>query len=82
MSAVDRIRTYQDALIAIRQDLHRHPELGLEEHRTAGIVAGPQIVFITSVSSVSSGKTLNWCRCCIPIWSRSKPIPARSNRSS
>ena len=40
MSAIDRIRRYQDELTAIRHDLHRHPELGLEEHRTAGIVAG------------------------------------------
>lgn len=28
-----------DALGALRRDLHRHPELGFEEHRTAGIVA-------------------------------------------
>ncbi|MBM7515940.1 amidohydrolase [Nocardioides nitrophenolicus] len=28
-----------DALIATYQDLHRHPELGRQEHRTAGIVA-------------------------------------------
>ncbi|WP_226780622.1 M20 aminoacylase family protein [Oceaniglobus trochenteri] len=27
------------ALTALRRDLHRHPELGFEEHRTAGIVA-------------------------------------------
>ena len=26
-------------LVAIRRDIHAHPELGLEEHRTAGIVA-------------------------------------------
>ena len=39
MSAIDAIRGYQDELIAIRRDLHAHPELGLEEHRTAGIVA-------------------------------------------
>ncbi len=26
--------------VALRQDLHRHPELSREEHRTAGIVAG------------------------------------------
>ena len=40
MSALEHIRRYQDELTAIRHDLHRHPELGLEEHRTAGIVAG------------------------------------------
>ena len=39
MPALDQIRGYHDALAAIRQDLHAHPELGLEEHRTAAIVA-------------------------------------------
>ena len=28
-----------DELTAIRRDIHAHPELGLEEHRTSGIVA-------------------------------------------
>jgi hippurate hydrolase len=28
-----------DALIATYEDLHRHPELGRQEHRTAGVVA-------------------------------------------
>ena len=27
-------------LVALRRDLHAHPELGFKEHRTAGIVAG------------------------------------------
>ncbi len=39
MSIVDAIRAYQDELTAIRQDFHANPELGLEEHRTAEIVA-------------------------------------------
>jgi metal-dependent amidase/aminoacylase/carboxypeptidase family protein len=26
-------------VVATRRDLHRHPELGFEEHRTAGKVA-------------------------------------------
>ncbi|WP_075222637.1 M20 aminoacylase family protein [Acuticoccus yangtzensis] len=39
MSIIDTIRTYHDDLIAIRRDLHAHPELGLQEHRTAEIVA-------------------------------------------
>jgi hippurate hydrolase len=39
MPALDHIRTYHDELTAIRHDLHTHPELGLEEHRTAAIVA-------------------------------------------
>ena len=28
-----------DETVAIRRDLHAHPELAFEEHRTAGIVA-------------------------------------------
>ncbi len=28
-----------DDVVALRRDFHRHPELGFEEHRTAGIVA-------------------------------------------
>jgi amidohydrolase len=39
-ATLDTIRTFQSELTAIRQDLHRHPELGLEVPRTAGIVAG------------------------------------------
>ena len=39
MSIVDHIRAYQDELTAIRRDIHAHPELGLQEHRTAAIVA-------------------------------------------
>ena len=33
------IRAYEQDLVAIRRDLHAHPELGFEEVRTAGIVA-------------------------------------------
>jgi hippurate hydrolase len=39
MPAIDTIRGFHDELTAIRRDLHANPELGLEEHRTAGIVA-------------------------------------------
>src|SRR5437762_111161 len=35
---VDHIRAWQDEFIAVRRDLHAHPELGFEEHRTARIV--------------------------------------------
>ena len=38
-SALDRARLYQDELSAIRRDIHAHPELGLEEYRTADLVA-------------------------------------------
>ena len=39
MPVIDHIRLYQDELTAFRQDLHAHPELGLQEHRTAELVA-------------------------------------------
>lgn len=39
MSAIDTIRGFHDELTAIRRDLHAHPEIGMEEVRTAGIVA-------------------------------------------
>ncbi len=39
MSAFEHISRFHDELTAIRRDLHAHPELGLQEHRTAAIVA-------------------------------------------
>jgi hippurate hydrolase len=33
------MRTYHSALTGIRRDIHAHPELGLETHRTADVVA-------------------------------------------
>ncbi len=39
MSTLDAIAPYVDELTAIRQDLHAHPELGLEVPRTAALVA-------------------------------------------
>ena len=38
-SPIDKARTYQGELSAIRRDIHAHPELGLEEVRTAELVA-------------------------------------------
>jgi hippurate hydrolase len=38
-SPIDQIRRHHVELTAIRQDIHAHPELGLEEHRTADLVA-------------------------------------------
>src|SRR5689334_7149320 len=39
MQPIDTIRGFSDELTAIRRDLHANPELGLEEHRTADVVA-------------------------------------------
>lgn len=39
MKLIDSIVAKADALIAIRKDIHAHPELGYEEHRTANLVA-------------------------------------------
>jgi len=38
--AIPRIAEYAADLAAIRQDFHRHPEIGFEEHRTSDKVAG------------------------------------------
>jgi hippurate hydrolase len=39
MTNMDLIRSYQDELVAMRRDLHAHPEIGFEEERTSSIVA-------------------------------------------
>ena len=39
MGMKERIASYQDELVAIRRDLHAHPEIGFEEERTSAIVA-------------------------------------------
>jgi hippurate hydrolase len=38
-SPIEQIRRYHPELTAIRRDIHANPELGLEEHRTAEVVA-------------------------------------------
>jgi hippurate hydrolase len=38
MSCVDHIRAWHGELTVVRRDLHAHPELGFEEHRTARVV--------------------------------------------
>ncbi|MDQ8730777.1 M20 aminoacylase family protein [Bradyrhizobium sp. LHD-71] len=39
MPVIERINHYQNELVAIRHDLHAHPEIGFEEVRTSNIVA-------------------------------------------
>jgi amidohydrolase len=38
-ATLERVRTYQADLTSIRRDIHANPELGLETHRTADVVA-------------------------------------------
>ncbi|MGA6927662.1 MAG: amidohydrolase [Desulfosarcina sp.] len=38
MQLSEQVDHYRDELIALRRDFHRHPELGFEEHRTAGVI--------------------------------------------
>ncbi len=39
MTTADAINAYLDELVAIRHDIHAHPELGMEELRTSDLVA-------------------------------------------
>jgi hippurate hydrolase len=39
-AALERVRSYHAELTSVRRDIHTHPELGLETHRTADVVAG------------------------------------------
>jgi amidohydrolase len=36
---IEGLKAWQAELAAIRQDIHAHPEMGMEEHRTAALVA-------------------------------------------
>ena len=38
-TTLERVRTYQVDLTTIRRDIHSHPELGLDTHKTADLVA-------------------------------------------
>jgi amidohydrolase len=49
----ERIAPWLDELIALRRDLHAHPELGFEEHRTAALVAERLVAY--GVDEVHTG---------------------------
>ena len=36
---LEGLKAYEAELVAVRQDIHRHPETGFEETRTPAIVA-------------------------------------------
>jgi len=92
MSAIDKIRGFQDELTEIRRDFHAHPELGLEEHRTADIVAkkleswgievhrGVGVTGVVGVIRKGSGKTRIGLRAdmdCLPMEEQTN-LPYRS----
>jgi amidohydrolase len=39
LSWTDEVARREESIVALRRDLHRHPELSFEERRTAGIIA-------------------------------------------
>ncbi|HLY55756.1 MAG TPA: amidohydrolase, partial [Stellaceae bacterium] len=39
MPVINRIAEFHDELTEWRRDIHAHPELGFEEHRTSDLVA-------------------------------------------
>jgi len=56
MDFLAKARALKDHTIALRRDFHRHPELGFQEVRTAGIVAETLAAFGMDVST-GVGKT-------------------------
>lgn len=40
MPTIERIADFAEELTAIRRDFHQHPELGFQEKRSAGVIAG------------------------------------------
>jgi hippurate hydrolase len=95
MPALDKIRGYDEELTALRRDLHAHPELGLEEHRTADIVAkkladwgievhrGVGVTGVVGVLRKGSGKTRIGLRAdmdCLPMEEQTN-LPYRSQSS-
>src|SRR4029079_9642740 len=57
MPVINRIAAMQDEVAEWRQDLHEHPELGFDVHRTAGIVADKLVAFGCDEVVPGIGKT-------------------------
>ena len=45
MNTFDRAKAYADKLYSIREQIHRHPELGNQEYRTAELVENVDCLF-------------------------------------
>ncbi len=64
------MKTYEPELASIRHDLHRRPEIGYQEHRTAGIVAGclRKCEYLKALRRFlphysAAGRTVEWTGC-------------------
>ncbi len=82
MGPIDFLRDQHQELTALRRDLHAHPELGFEEHRTAQVVTGELdklgVEYHTGIGQHRGGRA--WCAAsartaaarsgCAPTWMR------------
>ena len=62
MPVIDRIKDFQNDLVAIRRDIHAHPEIGFEETRTSAIVADLLETWGITVQTGSRPKQLRSAR--------------------
>ncbi len=57
MPVIERIKALHNEMTAWRHDIHRHPELAFEEHRTAGLVADQLASFGVDEIATGIGRT-------------------------
>jgi metal-dependent amidase/aminoacylase/carboxypeptidase family protein len=57
---LETVQAIEPELIAIRHDLHAHPETGFEEHRTSAIVAAKLRGWVSTSQTASD----------VPVWWR------------
>ena len=93
MKPTDYIRRWHDEFTAIRRDLHAHPELGFEEHRTARVVQ-EQLAALGIEHHTGIGKTgivavipgdaarAGASSACAPTWTRCRCRRKTSSRTS
>ena len=71
MPGADPVADLVPGLVALRRDLHAHPELAFEERRTAGVVA----------STLRLNKSVALCRFeplrALAIWSQQQGLDRR-----
>ena len=79
MPIIPQVLDYRDELIAIRRDIHAHPELAFAEQRISDLVAGKLAEYGCEVYRGSPGPELSArsgaatrppLSGCAPIWTR------------